>query len=128
MAERHTIETYGRAPHNRNIWQTGRRHAWPILLSALLAVVYTLQPEFHAEAPQATASYKDLPKVPTWQLERDSNPRPSGRKASTLPRRHHVPRPSLRCTVDPAIERTLQTSQRWEVWRKVCSHAVCSST
>ena len=34
---------------------------------------------------------KDLPKVPTWRLERDSNPRPSGRKASTLPMRHHVP-------------------------------------
>src|SRR6218665_3236519 len=34
MVHSHTIETYGRAPHNRNIWQTGRRHAWPILLSA----------------------------------------------------------------------------------------------
>src|SRR6218665_1836095 len=36
---------------------------------------------------------KDLPKVqvPTWWLERDSNPRPSGRKASTLPMRQHVP-------------------------------------
>src|SRR6218665_3860549 len=32
---------------------------------------------------------KNLPKVPTWRLERDSNPRPSGRKASTLPMRHH---------------------------------------
>src|SRR6218665_2600279 len=42
MAEGHTIETYGRAPHNRNIWQTGRRHAWPILLSVLLAVVIPL--------------------------------------------------------------------------------------
>ena len=29
---------------------------------------------------------KDLPKV-----QRDSNPRPSGRKISTLPMRHHVP-------------------------------------
>src|SRR6218665_11536 len=27
--------------------------------------------------------FKDLPKVPTWQLEWDSNPPPSGRKAST---------------------------------------------
>ena len=27
---------------------------------------------------------KDLPKIPTWRLEQDSNPRPSGRKASTL--------------------------------------------
>src|SRR6218665_3992753 len=26
---------------------------------------------------------KDLPKVPTWRLERGSNPRPSSRKAST---------------------------------------------
>jgi len=34
---------------------------------------------------------KDLPKVPTWQLERDSNPRLSGRKASTLPMLHHIP-------------------------------------
>src|SRR6218665_3038470 len=33
---------------------------------------------------------KDLPKVPTWRVERNSNPRPSGRKASTLPVRHHV--------------------------------------
>ena len=34
---------------------------------------------------------KDLPKVPTWRLERDSNPRPFGRKASILPMSHHVP-------------------------------------
>ena len=33
---------------------------------------------------------KFLPKVPTWRLERGSNPRPSGRKASTLPMCHHV--------------------------------------
>src|SRR6218665_2247552 len=34
---------------------------------------------------------KDLPKVPTWRLERDSNPLPFGRKASTLPMRHQAP-------------------------------------
>src|SRR6218665_3814474 len=34
---------------------------------------------------------KVLPKVPTWRLERDSNPRPFGRKASTIPMSHHVP-------------------------------------
>ena len=28
---------------------------------------------------------KDLPKVPTWWLEQESNPRPFGRKVSTLP-------------------------------------------
>src|SRR6218665_134419 len=33
---------------------------------------------------------KDLPKVPRWRLERDSNPRPSGRKTLTLPMRYHV--------------------------------------
>ena len=46
MADRHTIETYGRAPHNRNIWSTATerqtietygRHACPILLSVLQA-------------------------------------------------------------------------------------------
>src|SRR6218665_1997767 len=34
----------------------------------------------------------DLPKVHTWQLEQDSNPRSSNRKVSTLPMFHHVPR------------------------------------
>src|SRR6218665_3800778 len=52
---------------------------------------------------------KDLPKVFTWRLERDSNPRPFGRKASNIPMRHHAPQvlihvstgllwlPALRC-------------------------------
>src|SRR6218665_253830 len=34
---------------------------------------------------------KDLLKVPTWWLDRDLNPRLSGREASTLPKRHHIP-------------------------------------
>src|SRR6218665_1549996 len=34
---------------------------------------------------------KDLPKVPTWRLERDSNPRPFGRKATNLPMSHQCP-------------------------------------
>ena len=34
---------------------------------------------------------KDLPKVPTWRLERDSNPRPFGRKVTNLPMSHHAP-------------------------------------
>src|SRR6218665_557659 len=46
--------------------------------------------EFHAELPQATA-VKDLPKVPTWRLERDSSPQPFGRKATNLPMSHHAP-------------------------------------
>src|SRR6218665_806602 len=33
--------------------------------------------EFHAEA-HMQLQVKDLPKVPTWRLERESNPRPSG--------------------------------------------------
>ena len=37
---------------------------------------------------------KDLPKIPTWHLERDSNPRPIGWKASNLPMCHHA----LRCS------------------------------
>src|SRR6218665_1381736 len=43
----------------------------------------------HAETLQAIAS-EGLAKVPTWRLKRDSNPRPSGRKASTLLMRHHA--------------------------------------
>ena len=35
--------------------------------------------------------YRQLPKVHMWRLKRDSNPRPTGRKASTLPMRHHAP-------------------------------------
>src|SRR6218665_4056155 len=38
---------------------------------------------------------KDLPKVPTWRLERDSNPRPSSRTVLHQPMRHHVPRHSM---------------------------------
>src|SRR6218665_2919510 len=33
----------------------------------------------------------DLPKVPTWRLERDSSPRRAGPKASTLLMRHRLP-------------------------------------
>src|SRR6218665_1988203 len=34
---------------------------------------------------------KDLPKVHTWRPERDSKQGTSRRKASTQPKRHHVP-------------------------------------
>src|SRR6218665_530652 len=34
---------------------------------------------------------KDLPKVLTWRIKRDLNPRPSGREASTLPMRSTPP-------------------------------------
>src|SRR6218665_1553829 len=51
MAQRHIIETYGRAPHNRNIWSTATerqtietygRHAWPILLFGLVTAFISL--------------------------------------------------------------------------------------
>src|SRR6218665_2669604 len=45
--------------------------------------------EFHAKR-HGQLRVKDFPKVPTFRLERNSNPRPSGRKASTLPMRHHA--------------------------------------
>ena len=52
----------------------------------------------HAEAPQTLdCGFRTCPTMslglaqgPYVALERDSNPRPSGRKASTLPMRHHV--------------------------------------
>jgi len=46
--------------------------------------------EFHAEAHRQLY-VKDLPKVPTWRLERQSNPRPSSWKSSSQPKRHLVP-------------------------------------
>ena len=33
---------------------------------------------------------KDLPKVPTWRLEQDSNPRPFGQMVMNLPMSHHA--------------------------------------
>ena len=44
--------------------------------------------EFHAEAHRQLW-VKDLPKVPAWRLERESNPRPSGWESST----NATPRP-----------------------------------
>src|SRR6218665_1775291 len=51
--------------------------------------------EFYTRKRKRQLQVKDLPKVPTWQLERDSNPRPSGRNLyalpSTMPMSHHAP-------------------------------------
>ena len=46
--------------------------------------------EFHAKAHRQL-QVKDLPKVPTWRLERESNPWPCSWKSSSQQRRHHVP-------------------------------------
>src|SRR6218665_1586910 len=42
------------------------------------------------EAPHETAS-EGLALGPTWRLERESNPRPSGRELLTVPMSHHAP-------------------------------------
>jgi len=47
MSLTYTIETDGRRPHNRNRWLHNSRatafcHAWPILLSALVAALISL--------------------------------------------------------------------------------------
>ena len=52
--------------------------------------------EFHAEAHRQL-HVKDLSKVPMWRPERESNPRPSGWKSSSQPRRHHVPQRQHHC-------------------------------
>jgi len=46
--------------------------------------------EFHDEAHRQL-QVQDLPKVSTWRLEWESNPRPTGWKSSSQPRCHHVP-------------------------------------
>src|SRR6218665_751611 len=62
----------------------------PLLLRGALDTVRVL---FRSFTPKRHRKLrvKDLPKVHTWRLERGSNPRPSGRHASTLPMRHHAP-------------------------------------
>src|SRR6218665_1925235 len=53
------------------------------------ARIYATVSEFHAEAHRRMR-VKDLPKVPTWWLERDSNLGPFARKATILPMSHHA--------------------------------------
>ena len=61
------------------------------LSEALQTTGMTLCRSLHAEELQATVN-EGLGQGPyTWRLERDPNARPSGRKASTLPMRHHAP-------------------------------------
>ena len=66
----------------------------PLLLRGVPDYSTNTVSEFHAEAHRQL-QVKDLPNVRTWRLERESNPRPSGRKSSSQPRRHHVPQFSL---------------------------------
>ena len=73
---------------------------WRIFIHSFIQTIYIapLQVPFYSEALPTQHGYcagvslwvKDLPNVPTWQLERESNPRPSGWKLSTQPMRHHV--------------------------------------
>jgi len=60
--------------------------------------------EFHAEAHRQL-HVKDLPKVLTWRLKRESNLRPSGWKSSPKPRLHHVP--CVRCYGKAFVENQL---------------------
>src|SRR6218665_2457790 len=49
----------------------------PLLLRGALDYSTDTVSEFYAEAHRQL-QVKDLPKVPSWRLERESNPRPSG--------------------------------------------------
>src|SRR6218665_4054848 len=57
----------------------------PLLLRGAPCYITNTVSEFHAEAHRQLQA-KDLPKVPTWRLERESNPRPSGSKSSSQPK------------------------------------------
>ena len=52
---------------------------------------------------------KDLPKVPTWRLERDSNPRPFGRRASTH-----------QCATTPHIVTVWEKNRTCTLWVTRC--------
>src|SRR6218665_1792246 len=64
--------------------------SWPLLLRSAPDTAQIMCRSFTPRRHRKLL-VKDLPKDLTWRLERDSNPQPSGRKASTLPMRHHVP-------------------------------------
>src|SRR6218665_3623022 len=61
----------------------------PLLLRSASDTAHVLSRSFTPKRHRKLR-VKELPKVPTWRLERDSNPRPFGRKASNIPMRHHV--------------------------------------
>jgi len=54
----------------------------PLLLRGALGTARILYRSFTRKRHRQLR-VKDFPKVPTWRLERDSNPRPSGRQVST---------------------------------------------
>ena len=61
----------------------------PLLPRGARDTAWILCPSFNPKRHRQLR-VKDLPKVPTWQLERDSNPRPFGRKAPNLPMSHYA--------------------------------------
>src|SRR6218665_3286691 len=70
MAERHTIETYGHTIARRR----RRRHAWPILLFALVPVVIPLlqlQREYHEDAVDKLNALKSLSAIGTIAMRLD---------------------------------------------------------
>ena len=66
----------------------------PLLLRGAPNTAWILCRNFTSKRHHRQLWVKDLPKVPTWRLERESNPWPFGRKASTLP--NMPPRPTIR--------------------------------
>src|SRR6218665_3041810 len=62
---------------------------------------YDLCARAHAHSLEGTL-------VPTWRLVRDSNPRPSGRKALSLSMRHHA-QTVLYCNCTSSLMATLPT-------------------
>ena len=73
---------------------------------------------------------KDLPKVPTWRPERDSNPWPFERKTANLPLSHHA---SRRCVpnklsglIDDWINCTFNNPRN--LWNKAAREEIVSLT
>ena len=62
----------------------------PLLLRGAPDTSWTLCQSF-TQKRHRQLRVKDLLKVPTWWLGRDSNPQPFGQKATNLPMRHHTP-------------------------------------
>src|SRR6218665_1920045 len=86
----------------------------PLLLSGAphtaRVLCWSFTPKHHRQL-----RVKDLPKVPTWRPERDSNQRAFGQKATNLAMSHHAPHQFLMLHVP-----ILRVHKNLSVFFKVC--------
>src|SRR6218665_4016415 len=112
---------------------SGRPRLIPDISKAPLPSLLLLgdAPDYSIDTVSELIRQSDLPKVPTWQLDWDSNLRPSGRKAPNLPLSNHCPCNEL--IIQRALSRGLWASHMdvstdgYKLELGQCSHSDCAS-